>query len=228
MMKKARKTITLMMFVSMIFACTAFAVGESVPFTIKAYKIDVSESEPSVRVVITDALSNHLDIHGQDGEIDLTEELGSLLGTSPSIEDFDSSVIFSYRVEGNKPGSYTLDFSLSRFDVDENTASNGGDSSRNDKYIDAYYEIEYNTLVFASSASNGNLSAIDVSKKSGGTNSSNPVNLSVNWSATNNGQATMSPWIARGAVGTVISNIDLQNAMYGVYRADITVTLTSN
>lgn len=218
----------------LILAVWSGSIGASfndpVRFTIKAYKIDsFSDEPPDVRVIITDALSNHLEIHEQGGEIDLSEELGSLLGTTPSIDDFESNVIFSYRVEGNRAGNYTLGFSLSRFNVDPETASDGGETTRTNEYVDAYYELENNTLVFATSeTTGGTLSPITITKKSGGTsNSTDPVGLSVTWSTANDGAQAMSPWIARGAVGTVISSVDLQSAKYGVYRATVMVTLTS-
>ena len=76
---------------------------------IKAFKVDSSNAEPEL--VITDALVSNLDQIPDGHEINLTDYVSKFLGsTSSNRTDFNSGVVFSYRVAGAKEGSYTLSF----------------------------------------------------------------------------------------------------------------------
>ena len=228
--------------------------ADNADLTIKAFK----SSYDGVRVIINDRITRE-DIfilnNSTEGTssatgsrmIELNNVLHELLGyvsdtsTQSAPSALDSYVVFSYRVEGNATGSYSLQFVL----------NNLRNSSNSDEYINTSYQLGNFDVVFPTSAESGepsdNLNSDDsiaimydsTSVKEGAAvGASGVATLASSWKVgtPNMSNETLvgveagvsepcSTWIARGAVGMTIDSTGYSNASNGEYIAEVVVML---
>lgn len=223
-----------------LVALIAEPVESSTVFTVKAYKAGFADpSKPQVKLVVTDALYETLDTNAS--EIVLDNHVTSLLrDDNLEINEFESQVIFSYRVEGNCPGTFKISVEVRPFQyssassVTELTVENAIDARyalRNITYVfggGGGTESEDNKMKFTYTESTGGSSGI-LSYAAGGSSS---YTFEKQWtlSSTDPSEVTSDVWIARGAVAMAIrssGNYSYGNAIPGQYVAPVTITLTS-
>ena len=204
---------------------------------IKAFKVDSSNAEPEL--VITDALVSNLDQIPDGHEINLTDYVSKFLGsTSSDRTDFNSGVVFSYRVAGAKEGSYTLSFEFKSFEDYDNP----------DSKIRARFEVGNTNYIFSNSATNLNKNGSHrITDTSYGSQSGVTATTTTSWLGTTSTKwesiyiskswevrktdnapsgAVCSQWIARGAVALTIDSNDYNDAGIGRYRSEVKVIFT--
>lgn len=223
-----------------LVALIAEPVESSTVFTVKAYKAGFADpSKPQVKLVVTDALYETLDTNAS--EIVLDNHVTSLLRDNLEINEFESQVIFSYRVEGNCPGTFKISVEVRPFQygsassVTALTSENAIDASyalRNITYVfggGGGTESEDNKMKFTYTESTGGSSGI-LSYAAGGSSS---YTFEKQWALSStdpSDEVTSDVWIARGAVAMAIrssENYSYGNAIPGQYVAPVTITLTS-
>ena len=228
--------------------------ADNADLTIKAFK----SSYDGVRVIINDRITREdIFILNNSAEgtssatgsrmIELNNVIHELLGyvsdtsTQSAPSALDSYVVFSYRVEGNATGSYSLQFVL----------NNLRNSSNSDEYINTSYQLGNFDVVFPTSAESG--------EPSDNFNSDNSIaimydntNIQEGSAVGEKGVTTLesswkigtptiqsgsltgvvaganepcSTWIARGAVGMTIDSTGYSNASNGEYIAEVVVML---
>lgn len=219
------KKIISLVFIILSLTCYAADIDPNADnvLNLKGYKIERTAT-PSI--VITDALSESLATIETEvyDSIDLTPHLDELLGSITSgASVFAEQVIFSYRVSGTSPDSYSVKIDFEPLKQEEGEA-----------VIDAAYQLGNLSYQFLDSYSdhteNGDTISADSSKantlKTIVSDSKNG-NLVSNWSVVS--PSTIKPvWIHRGAVAMTISNSDFNSdeTPTGNYSAVVTVTLT--
>lgn len=219
------------------FSSALSYASETVDLDIKAYKVGHS-SEASVEMVITDALTEDLNPISDGKPLDVTSHLSDLLGPSAAITDFGRNVVFSYRVSGTLRGNFDITLSFSPlYYGGENTEATG-------KLINVFYSLQNENYVFLESSSSVSETGDTISQTSGGNKEGiagvgidyyKKLELRTEWTvADSQGSVTgNSPlWIARGAVGMVISrdneNFGYNNVDPGKYIGTVNITLTYN
>lgn len=242
----------LVVFVLLFMVLQLYSASEA-DLTIKAFK---SYSE-GVRVIINNRITREdiFVLNSNPNEapttgsprIELNDVINQLLGsvsdTSTQVPPsaLDSYVVFSYRVEGNATGAYSLKFDLGNLKNSNNSTA----------YINTSYQLGNFDVVFTSSAESGepsdNLNSNDsiaimydsTSVKEGAAvGASGVATLASSWKVgtPNMSNETLvgveagvsepcSTWIARGAVGMTIDSVGYTNASYGEYIANVVVTL---
>ena len=238
----------------LLFIVLQLYSADNADLTIKAFK----SGYDGVRVIINDRITREdifiLDNGDLDtpsasgsGTIELNNVINELLGyvadtsTQETSSALDSYVVFSYRVEGNATGSYTLRFNL----------ENLRNSSHPDKYINTSYQLGTFNVVFSTPAGSNepsdNLNSDNTLaimydstsvKEGAAVGASGVATLASSWKVgTPNMQnetlvgveagvsEPCSTWIARGAVGMTIDSVGYTNASYGEYIANVVVTL---
>lgn len=244
----------LAVFVLLFMVLQLYSASEA-DLTIKAFK----SYNTGVRVIINNRITredifvlnsnpNEASTTGNP-RIELNDVVQQLLGsvsdtsTQVSPSALDSYVVFSYRVEGNVTGSYSL-----RFDLNNLTNSNN-----QNEYINTSYQLGNFDAVFTSSATSGvpsgNLDPVsnndyaimydDTSVKEGSAiGVSGVTTLTSSWTVgepiyqeneltgvQDGATEPCSTWIARGAVGMTIDSVGYTNASNGEYIATVNVTL---
>lgn len=216
------------------FSSVLSYASEIVDLEIKAYKVNMAES--SVEMVITDALTEDLNPILDNNSLDVTNHLSDLLGPDASITDFGRSVVFSYRVSGTLKGDFDISLLFSPLYY-------GGEvSEETGKLINVFYSLQNENYVFLDSSSSVSETGYTISQKPDGNkdgvagvgeNYHKQLELNTGWTvADSQGSVTgNSPlWIARGAIGMVISrdNIDFgyNNVVPGKYIGTVKVMLT--
>lgn len=242
----------LAVFVLLFMVLQLYSASEA-DLTIKAFK----SYNTGVRVIINNRITredifvlnsnpNEASTTGNP-RIELNDVVQQLLGsvsdtsTQVSPSALDSYVVFSYRVEGNVTGAYSLKFDLGNLKNSNNSTA----------YINTSYQLGNFDVVFTSSAESGepsdNLNSDDsiaimydsTSVKEGAAvGASGVATLASSWKVgtPNMSNETLvgveagvsepcSTWIARGAVGMTIDSVGYTNASYGEYIANVVVTL---
>ena len=232
MRKIAICLITLMI---IIFPCYS-AVSDEVQLEIKAYKL--GGKEEFIELTITDALSGSLNIvegtsdvsTTNQARLDISDYIEDFLGRLPSAEttsDLYGGILFSYRLDGNLPGNYDIDITLSSFKKD------GGSD-----IVNAYFGLVNENVIFngtskTESAGGFSISRVDEANDdewgvtSGETKASLHTGVSIT-SPAGAGKTTDDIWIARGAVYSIISSGEYESASNGEYISDVTVTITTS
>ena len=204
-------------------------------FQIRAYRMEAS---PQLNVVITSAIPSHLD-RVEDGQILSIDEnyidrfMGNVGGQDTAMTSFSEHIVFSYRVEGNQTGSFSLELQFEPFYLYVNDA-------KNENYvIDCAYEIGHETYVFNNPDSK---SGFAISRDETNTDQNELTRLVFyegtqpegnsfrrTWKVTGNGSADPS-WSARGAIALDIgpTSYNSNDTPYGTYRSQVTVILTTN
>lgn len=200
---------------------------------ISGYKIGADDYG---EIVITDAITESLNVISSNGEIDITNHVYDLIGP---ISESDSSsanvatnssnfrsdqVVFSYRVAGNRLGNYKLTLTLKDLKHD-------GSSST----IETEYDLgnlSYSFLDVSSEQITEGDSTYSIGIN--GTNdkvsvpSKNNDEIISNWKVASNatGSDTSPVWIHRGAIAMTISSSYLGSTLpTGDYKAEVEVKL---
>lgn len=219
----------------MSFSFALSYASEAVELEIKAYKVNHG-ADSTVEMVITDALTEDLNPISDGKSLDVTSHLSDLLGPSAAITDFGRNVVFSYRVSGTLRGNFDITLSFSPlYYGGENTEATG-------KLINVFYSLQNENYVFLESSSSVSETGDTISQTSGGNKEGiagvgidyyEKLELRTGWTvADSQGSVTgNSPlWIARGAIGMVISrdneNYGYNNVVPGKYIGTVTVMLT--
>lgn len=238
----------------LLFIILQLYSADNADLTIKAFK----SGYDGVRVIINDRITREdifvLDNGDLDapsasgsGTIELNNVINELLGhvadtsTQETSSALDSYVVFSYRVEGNATGAYSLKFDLGNLKNSNNSTA----------YINTSYQLGNFDVVFTSSAESGepsdNLNSDDsiaimydsTSVKEGAAvGASGVATLASSWKVGTPNMSNeilvgveagvsepCSTWIARGAVGMTIDSVGYTKASYGEYIANVVVTL---
>ena len=214
----------------LLFALHTLTAAGSDTLMITAFKPDPYQ-ETGVYLKVSNALTREdmVAAEGTESIIDVSDYIGSLLGRQPASGTMSSTVIFSYRVEGNEePEGNTVSYKLR---IDISPLANGNEN------LTAYYQIGNFDVVFP-----GNAGEINTSTKDGwkiAYDNTSVRNLTVSTEAVSVGDikwtiskeptsGTIPVWIARGAVGMVIDSTDYNSKPFGKYKADVTITLEAN
>lgn len=133
--------------ISMLLASALFSAEESTSFVIKAYKAKRSEELYS-EVNVIDALHSSLSTirpEDKDKTINLNNHINDLLGdvSSTSVANYNSHIIFSYRVTSNIASSFSLNIEISPLMKGDGEA-----------YIPCLYEIRNMGCSFIKNSSN--------------------------------------------------------------------------
>ena len=212
----------------LFFSLLPLTAAGSDTLMITAFKPDPYQ-ETGVYLKVSNALTREdmVAVEGTENTIDVSDYIGSLLGRQPASGTMSSTVIFSYRVEGNvEPEGDTVSYKLK---IDFSPLKNGND------ILTAYYQIGNFDVVFP-----GNAGEINTSIRPDGWkiayNDTSVRNLTVatgevsvddlEWTISKEPTSgTIPVWIARGAVGMVIDSTDYNSKPFGKYTADVTITL---
>lgn len=185
-------------------------------FQIKAFKIG---EEDYLKIVITDAINEYLETNPKT--IDIGAHMEKLARDTASIINFKDQVIFSFRVAGNRAGTYEIEISFE--------ALKNQDTSNPEKISTFYTLTNYN---IASRISNFNYAWFDNGVKLA--DKTIPTDKSVLLSDINSKESVSAKWeittdnaewITRGAVAMAVSSNDYEKVDYGTFKAPVTVTL---
>ena len=221
-------------FILMLLIHLCVFAANTAELNIKAFKTGFDYTNLDINDRTT---QNDVPLNGQ-GEIELNPVLDRLLGSTTASDNLTSYVIFSYRLESNQVGNFTLNITLSDLERQNITAPADNDS------IDVLYQIGNFNEVFETLGSDDSSPSSSVGnseiKGPGNTEGNKPGDVSqlatdsqkasfdMTYNATSDSDSTVRTWIARGAVGMIIDNYQYNKANYGNYKAIVTVTLTSN
>ena len=247
MIKRILLAFVLLILISSI--CFA-AVSETHDLKIKAYKAG-SSSEPFLNLFVIDSITDgsQLDtiIQKEAHTINLdpyvSSGAGDLIGPLPSGNGGAGDIaygrmIFSYRVESNYEGTFTINIGIPSFEL----TPQGGE------YIGAYYELKNKSLGFNTDSDSTTATTSDgvttVSTKLGDyelsyrsgisadtAGNGSPANLTSSWTVSDGNYTTTNglmntTWLAREAVFAVIDETSYSTAPTGTYHTDVTVSLT--
>ena len=223
-----KRLLSILLVMFMIFPL--FALDENIDpsadnvLNIKGYKVG---EDDYMKIVITDAISESLDVldrpkEGNRDAINVSDHIDNLLGTTGA--DFNSlRSVFSYRVVGNRTGSFRIDMTFNRL---MNTAEDTigatyalGSLSYTFPEISSQSDGQY---TIASTSGEKNILQADPS-------SANTTTLTSYWSVTPRSEnaTTQYPWSHRGTVAMTISESDYsnENIPVGTYTALVEVKL---
>lgn len=204
-------------------------------FEIKGYKITDSSS---VEFIITDAISESLNTFSQDDleegsttitgrVIDATSQIGSFLNDKADINEEDAdNIIFSYRLVASDDLTYNISFSITPF------------KDKNGNTIDAAFRTAHHNIVYSNGTQASDFPPISPATAGSTANGSpsDPDDPSTNRDhkavllkdSIKPKEGNSSQWIFRGAVLMAVSRRDFDRAPTGMYRSEVTATLTIN
>lgn len=223
--------------ISMLLATSLFSAEESASFVIKAYKAKRSEELYS-EVNVIDALHSSLDTirpEDKDKTINLNNHVNDLLGdvSSNSIANYNTHIIFSYRVTSNIASSFSLSIEIGPL-----MKGNG------EAYIPCLYELKNIGCSFlknstTTSDENGKIEIKDPSLKAL-LITNEAKSFAVNWSVANTDKTKKSSetW---NSVATIALSLDKSNtndeelklysypnAPIGAYKANVKLEFKVN
>lgn len=223
--------------ISMLLATALFSAEESTSFVIKAYKAKRSEELYS-EVNVIDALHSSLSTikpNDKDKTIRLNNHVNDLLGdvSSQSIANYNSHIVFSYRVTSNIASSFTLSIT-----IDPLMKESG------DAYIPCLYEIRNIGCAFLesqSSVSNDD-GQITIQRPSQTTLliTNEPKSFDINWSVDyqDNAKKSSEVWNSVATIGLALDKgstndekeklYSYHNAPIGAYKANVKLEFKVN
>ncbi len=229
------------------FALSANTGGNEQSFVVSAYKREASAS-PVYKLSIYDALSSDLQTVDNGADVNISNYVSKYLGTyvagnSYSAIELGKRAAFSVHVDGNAPGSYTLEVSYGPLAPSSKDASTGvvtinPTENGNTTIIKATYLFSQYSVFFSASeakTSEDGKQTIELVNNS-------PLNTAVTIDGEKTGTTTMnwkvekvngdetaevgSSWQAHAMVALFIDKVSYDSAPNGkIYRAQITVTL---
>lgn len=251
MRKNIQLLLVIIFFISGIYAADNYGeIGtpanepDSTAFQVKAFRI-YEEEEFYANLVITNAMSSGLDRVNEGGAITISDHyleryMGIVNGIDDPITSFSEHAIFSYRVEGNGKGNFTIKLDFQPFYLV------GADTPTDTQWIRNAFELANETYEFNSTGNGSGENGEEIKYVSG-----RPVNadgsevagneriapekgqtasFSRKWSvsdSTNGDSETTLDWAVRGAIALDIGPTTFDSAEYGTYRSAVTVTLTT-
>ena len=142
-----RRLITLLL-IFLIGILSVGAMSSTTSFKINAYKVGTYDT-PYVSMEAYDALEENLTKIASNDKLDLSPYTSNLKNNSDddsySVEPYNRHVIFSFQVDGNCNGNYTLSVTIGPL---QHVDSEGSTLSSNT--ITAYYEMRDVSCVFTS------------------------------------------------------------------------------
>ena len=231
-----RRLITLLL-IFLIGILSVGAMSSTTTFKINAYKVGTYDT-PYISMEAYDALSSNLERIVSNDILDLSDYTTNLKNNtddeSYTVEPYDKHVIFSFHVDGNCNGKYSLSVEIGPF-VHSNADGSVIDSSH---IINAYYEMRDTSCIFTTNYKS--------TGEKGGTASVptlNPTSLTIKDS---NSGSFVSTWVISGipagtyenwrALGSIGISIDRQtyktasddSSRKGLYMASVTIRLEVN
>lgn len=228
-----RRLITLLL----IFLIGIFSVGamsSTSSFKINAYKVGAYNT-PYISMEAYDALSSNLERIVSNDILDLSNYTTNLKnnteGTSYTVEPYDKHVIFSFHVDGNCNGKYSLSVEIGPF-VHSNADETVIDASH---IITAYYEMRDTSCVFTSNYKStgekgGTATTPTLTPTSFVVNSSSTKSFVSTWEIKDIPTEKYENWRALGSVGISIDRASYLQASNnssrkGLYMASVTIRL---
>lgn len=214
---------------------------DSSSMQIKAYRI-FEDEKPYCNVVITSSLVSGLDRVENNESITINDSyVEQFMGITGGDENdyhmtsFPEHVIFSYRIEGNRKGKFTLKLDFEPFYLV------GVELPAKNQCIASAFEIGHETYHFNSTGNGSGANGEEIKYESGKPSESGDdrerilLNLGEKksftrtWSVSDNTEnGITSDWAARGAIALDIGPTTFDAADYGTYRSAVTVTLTTS
>lgn len=229
--------------ISLVCILCLSAMSSTTSFTINAYKVG-TYTTPYISMEAYDALKSNLERIPSGTILDLSHFTSNLKNNtdneSYTVEPYDKHVIFSFHVDGNCNGKYSLSVEIGPF-VHSNADGSVIDSSH---IIKAYYEMRDISCVFTSNYKStgekgGTATTPTLTPTSFVVDSSSTKSFVSTWEInnipTNNNIPTENyeNWRALGSVGISIDRQTYKTASddssrKGLYMASVTIRLEVN
>lgn len=219
----------LLLFLTIFITAPIFSASSSTSdtteFRISAYKI--LADEPYLKMYAVSALNYNLDSIDTSTLIplDMTDYLSVLdskyLGAVAS--DIPSEVLFSFRVEGNVAGQYSVTVGMSDF---RKRFSDPEHVYQDDEQVKISYKVVNSNVVFQTANTTSSKDGFVVSLNEDA--DENRLAWSVEDDSGNikmTGRYSDDIWITRAGVAVVLDEQDYENCQYGLYSSDVTITL---
>ena len=228
-----RRLITLLL-IFLIGILSVGAMSSTTTFKINAYKVGTYDT-PYISMEAYDALSSNLERIVSNDILDLSDYTTNLKNNtddkSYTVEPYDKHVIFSFHVDGNCNGKYSLSVEIGPF-VHSNADGSVIDSSH---IIKAYYEMRDTSCVFTSNYKStgekgGTATTPTLTPTSFVVDSSSTKSFVSTWEINNIPTENYENWRALGSVGISIDRQTYKTASddssrKGLYMASVTIRL---
>lgn len=228
------KRLITIIFIFLICILCLSAMSSTTFFTINAYKVG-TYNNPFISMEAYDALESNLERISSGDILDLSHYTTSLKNNtddgSYTVEPYDKHVIFSFHVDGNCNGNYTLSVEIGPL-VHSSADGTVIDGSH---IITAYYEMRDTSCVFTSNyKSTGEKGETatppTLTRTSFLVNSSSSQSFVSTWEIKDIPTGTYENWRAQGSVGISIDRTTYKIAAddsdrNGLYMANVTITL---
>lgn len=228
-----RRLITLLL-IFLIGILSVGAMSSTTSFKINAYKVG-TYNEKVITMEAYDALSSNLERIVTNDILDLSNYTTNLKnnteGTSYTVEPYDKHVIFSFHVDGNCNGSFSLTVTIGPF-VHSNADGTVIDASH---IITAYYEMRDTSCIFTTNYKStgekgGTASVPTLNPTSLTIKDSNSGSFVSTWVISGIPAGTYENWRALGSVGISIDRASYLQASdnsdrKGLYMAPVTIKL---
>lgn len=225
--------------ISLVCILCLSAMSSTTSFTINAYKVG-TYTTPYISMEAYDALKSNLERIPSGTILDLSHFTSNLKNNtdneSYTVEPYDKHVIFSFHVDGNCNGKYSLSVEIGPF-VHSNADGSVIDSSH---IIKAYYEMRDTSCVFTTNyTATGEKGGTATTPKLTPTSTSFVVDSSSTksfvstWEIKNIPTGKYENWRALGSVGISIDRQTYKTASddssrKGLYMASVTIRLEVN
>ena len=223
--------------ISLVCILCLSAMSSTTSFTINAYKVG-TYTTPYISMEAYDALSSNLERIVSNDILDLSDYTTNLKNNtddkSYTVEPYDKHVIFSFHVDGNCNGKYSLSVEIGPF-VHSNADGSVKDSSH---IIKAYYEMRDTSCVFTTNYKStgekgGKATTPMLTTTSFVVNSSSTKSFVSTWTISNIPTGEYENWRALGSVGISIDRQTYKTASddssrKGLYMASVTIRLEVN
>ena len=222
--------------ISLVCILCLSAMSSTTSFTINAYKVG-TYTTPYISMEAYDALKSNLERISSGDILDLSHFTSNLKNNtdneSYTVEPYDKHVIFSFHVDGNCNGKYSLSVEIGPF-VHSNADGSVIDSSH---IIKAYYEMRDTSCVFTSNykstgekGGTATTPTLTPTSTSFVVDSSSTKSFVSTWEIKNIPTGEYENWRAQGSVGISINRASYKTVAdtpkrNGLYMADVTITL---
>ena len=229
-----RRLITLLL-IFLIGILSVGAMSSTTTFKINAYKVGTYDT-PYISMEAYDALSSNLERIVSNDILDLSDYTTNLKNNtddkSYTVEPYDKHVIFSFHVDGNCNGKYSLSVEIGPF-VHSNADGTVIDASH---IITAYYEMRDTSCIFTtnykSTVENGGTASVPTLNPTSLTikDSNSAGSFVSTWEISGIPAGKYENWRALGSVGISIDRASYLQASNdsrrkGLYMASVTIRL---
>ena len=220
--------------ISLVCILCLSAMSSTTSFTINAYKVG-TYTTPYISMEAYDALKSNLERISSGDILDLSHFTSNLKNNtdneSYTVEPYDKHVIFSFHVDGNCNGKYSLSVEIGPF-VHSNADGTVIDASH---IITAYYEMRDTSCIFTTNYKStgekgGTASVPTLNPTSLTIKDSNSGSFVSTWVISGIPAGTYENWRALGSVGISIDRASYLQASdnsdrKGLYMAPVTIKL---